>query len=499
MRTTKLHSTILIIVLISIASMPIGTKTGSDAIVLQSEFILGEQVDEVPYVWQEVNGFCLPSALSMVLQSMGRDLSLYDILASSGTGFSMVSTSVDEAMTILPGVMIRQIPWLEFFTEMQGVEMEFYLDSSTEFGWSAKQILAHWESNFTDYANNAELTPIGVLRDSIDAGYPLAISSDTFYLPPVDWDIIRNYVGPLQPGGVGHAIVIVGYNDTSQTVRVYDPGVGLIEPYVGFPADGRWNYTISYTILDDAWRGAGYATFRLANGTGPVANFEERLVSYISQRLIGNRTSYFEGFENYFYLSTGADAFRGMGLDMTPNAIHDYCTYYLEVDKPTAIRMLGHNLETMMTMQYMAFRGSLNSLPGLLPSYNLQEFLDEASKALPLMEILSSNESITSGVTIKSRDTILYNTFFGMADSFETSNNLNGAISEFSEELDEIAGYLFAIADAWRASGEILAGLIPDELVLPANSNIVIVGGGAVLVIGIVVILWRRREEKWCD
>ncbi|MFW9807008.1 MAG: C39 family peptidase [Candidatus Thorarchaeota archaeon] len=494
MRITKLHSTIFIVVLISMASMPIGTKTGSEIPSLHSGFIPGEQVDGVPYVWQEVNGFCLPSSLSMVLQSMGRNLSLYDILASSGTGFSIMSMSVDESMTFLPGVLIRQIPWLEFFTELQGVEMEIYLDSSTEFGWSAKQILAYWESNFTDYANNAELTPIGVLRDSIDAGYPLAINVDTFYLPPVDWDIIRNYIGPLKPGGVGHAIVIVGYNDTSQTVRVHDPGVGLIEPYTGFPVDGRWNYTMSYAMLDNAWRSGGYVTFRLANGTGPAANFEERLVAYISQRLIGNRTSYFEGLENYFYLSTGADAFRGMGLDLTSNAIHDYCTYYLEVDKPTAIRMLGHNLETMMTMQYMAFRGSLDSLPELLPSYNLQEFLEEASKALPFMETLSSNESVTSGITIKSRNTILYNTFFGMADSFETSHNLNEAISEFSEELEEIAGYLFVIADAWTAAGEILAALVPHESALSANSNIVIVGGGAVLVIGIVVVLWRRRE-----
>jgi hypothetical protein len=431
--------------------------------------------------------------MSMVFQSMGRDLSLYDILASSGAGFSMVSISINEAMGFFPGVMIHQLQWLEFFAEIQGIEMEFYLNSSTPYGWNAKQMLSSLGVNVTDYADSTQLTPLGVMRDTIDAGYPLTISVDTFYLPPVDWDIIRNYVGTLQPGGVSHAVVIVGYNDTTQTVRIHDPGVGLIEPYVGYPDDGRWNYTMSYAMLDNAWQSAGYVTFRFANGTGPVSDFEERLATRISQRLIGNRTSYFEGGENFFYLGTGAGAFRGMGLDMVPQAIRDYCTYYLEVDKPTAIRALGHSLESMLTIQYWAYRGSLDSLSEMLPSYDLQEFIDAASVALPHMEALSHNNSITSGITVKPRNTILYNTFFDMADTFESSHNLEESISQYSLELDEIAVHLFAIADAWQSAGELLVSMVGENSVLLDSNLIVIIGGSAVLIIGIVCVFWKRR------
>ncbi|OLS23622.1 MAG: hypothetical protein ThorAB25_24330, partial [Candidatus Thorarchaeota archaeon AB_25] len=319
---------------------------------------------------------------------------------------------------------------------------------------------------------------------------------DTYYLPPVDWDIIRNYVGPLEPGGVGHAITIVSYNDTTQTVRVYDPGVGLMEPYAGYPDDGRWNYTMSYATLDDTWRSAGYVTFRVSNGTGKVADFEERLASYIAQRLIGNRTSYFQDFENYFFLGTGADAFRGMGLDMTLEAIRDYCTYFLEVDKPNAIRSLGHNLEVMMTMQTAAYRGSLNSLPDLLPSMDLQEFLDEASEALPHLDALSHNASVTSGISVIPRDTILYNTFFEMASSFESSHDLDGAISEFSEELNEIAAHLFAIADAWKAAGETLSTELGPRPAILGDMTVVIGGGVSILIIGVVVVYWRRKPSS---
>ena len=495
MRALRLRSSILVVILMSMVSMPIGVHTVADVHHPESNFSVSEEITGVPYVWQEVNGFCLPSALSMVLQGSGVDLSLYDILAASGSGFSMVSLSFDEAMTFFPGVMVRQLPWLEFFTDLYGLELQFYLDSSTDYGRNAMQIVAGVGSNAIDYSDSALLTPLSVMRESIDAGYPLAISVDTYYLPPVDWDIIRNYVGPMQPGGVGHAIAIVGYNDTSRTVRVHDPGVGLMEPYYGYPDDGRWNYTMSYNTLDNAWQSAGYTTFRVSNGTGPVTDFEDRLASYISQRMIGNRSAYFAGSENTFYLGTGADAFRGMGLDMTLEPIRDYCQYYMEVDKPNAIRSLGHNLEVMMTMQYMAYRSSLNSLPDMLPSFDLTEFIDEASKALPHMEALSSNASMASGISVISRDTILYNTFFGMASSFESSHDLDGSISEYSEELEEIADHFIAIADAWKAAGQILESMTESSQLLPDSNLLVVIGGGAgILVIGVICLMLRRKK-----
>ncbi|MFW9786125.1 MAG: C39 family peptidase [Candidatus Thorarchaeota archaeon] len=499
MRVSKWQISFLLIILVSLASMPIGANNHQQTTTTRSAFTVSEEITNVPYVWQEVNGFCLPSSLSMVLQSMGLDLSLYDILAASGTGFSVVSISVDESMTLLPGVLVRQIPWLEFLTDLYGLELQIYLNSSTDYGENAMQILASLSSEIIDYANSDLMAPLDVMRDSIDSGYPLTIGVDTYYLPPADWNIIRDYVGPLQPGGIGHAIVIVGYNDTSATVSVFDPGVGLLEPYVGYPNDGRWNYTMPYSMLDNAWKGAGYATFRLSNVTGKADNFEKRLASYISQRLLGNRSSYFEGLENFFYLGTGADAFRGMGLDMNLEAIKDYCTYYLEADKPTAIRLLGHNLEAMMTMQYMAYRSALDSLPDLLPSYDLTEFIDAASEALPHMEVLSHNASMTSVITIVPRNTLLYNTFFDMASTFESSHDLDGSIAEHSEELDEIAAHLISIADAWKTAGQALASEIAESEPLPFNNLIVVIGGGAVvLIIAIVFATRRRNAVKEC-
>ncbi|MFW9809519.1 MAG: C39 family peptidase [Candidatus Thorarchaeota archaeon] len=497
MRSFRLFSSILLILMLSLASMQIDADPEMNIQSQENTFTVCDEIQGVPYVWQEVNGFCFPSALSMVLQSMGLSLSLYDILAASGSGFSIVSASFDETMMIYPGVMVRQMPWFEFFTDLYGLEMQFYLDSGTDYGLSTIQILQSWGSKFIDYNNSLSLSPLEVMKESIDSGYPLAISVDTYYLPPHDWDVVRQYIGPIQPGGVGHAIVIVGYNDTTHQVQVHDPGVGLLQPNYGYPDDGRWYYNMTYATLDLAWGGCGYATFRVSNGTGPVADFEDRLASYIAQKLIGNRSEYFEGYENFFYLSAGADAFRGMGLDMNPESIRDYCTYFLEINKPTAIRMLGHNLEAMMTMQYLAYRSSLDSLPDLLPTINLQAFFDEATNALPHMEVLSHNASITSGINIESRDSLLYNTFFGMADSFEVSQDLDYSINEFSGELEEISTHFSAIADAWKLAGEALSQELVGSGGLPDSNLVVVIGGGAtILIIGVILVVWRRKPNQ---
>jgi hypothetical protein len=495
MRITKLASSTLAIFIVSMLVIPIGvTSTDVSTHTPGFSFSLSEEVTDVPYVWQEVNGYCFPSALSMVLQSMGLDLSLYDILAASGAGFSMVSLSVNEALTFLPGVMVRQLPWFEFFTDLYGLEMQFYLDSSTDYGLNALQILGTWQSTAIDYSELVD-GPFDVMRESIDSGYPLTISVDTYYLPVEDWDLIRDHFGPMVPGGVGHAIVIVGYNETAQQVRVHDPGVGLGLDNHGYPDDGRWNYTMSYAQLFQAWQSAGFATFRLSNGTGKVADFEDRLATYIWNRLVGNRSSYFEEYENLFYFGTGADAFRGIGLDMRLEVIRDYAQYYMEVDKADALRSLGQNLEMMITMQYHAFKGSLDSLPALLPSTDLQAFLDKASEALPHFEALSHNDTVSMSLDIPSRDTLLYNTFFGMGDRFDATWDLDGSITAFSNELDEIGGHLIAIADAWNAAGEVLSQEIGESPRLLSSDMTIVLGGGAVvLFVGVVIVIWRRRK-----
>ena len=168
--------------------MPIDLNESVGFVKPVDNYSVGEEVSGVPYVWQEINGQCFPSALSMVLQSIGLDLNLYDVLAATGSGFSMVSVCIDETMMLFPGVMMRQVPWFKFLFDLYGLQIQFYLDSGTEYGLDAIEFLRVWEVDFIDYNDSQIVAPLNVMRESIDSGYPLVMSSDTYYLPVEDWD-----------------------------------------------------------------------------------------------------------------------------------------------------------------------------------------------------------------------------------------------------------------------------------------------------------------------
>ncbi|MHA1936557.1 MAG: hypothetical protein ACW97A_14915 [Candidatus Thorarchaeota archaeon] len=88
-------------------------------------------------------------------------------------------------------------------------------------------------------------------------------------------------------------------------------------------------------------------------------------------------------------------------------------------------------------------------------------------------------------------DSLLTTTFVSISESYETSYDYELALDEYSEELNEIAEHLLAIADSWKATGEALQAAMSDEG-FPIFLTTVSVG--AMLAILIVLVILRRRQ-----
>jgi len=498
MKSTKISLALLLLLVMSAISTPIAV----DMTVETLEPLDGIQVSQtndsvylsdVPYVWQEVNGYCMSAAISMALQGMGMDLGMYDLFAAMGTGFSALYIGVDETRMFYPGVLVRQVSYFNFFSELYGVDLTAYLDSSSDFGGGAAYSYEKANLDYIDFSNTTT-SPFDVLRESIDSGIPLPVSVDIYYMPPDDYDVIRQYSSPLSANGIGHAVTVVGYNESAHEVYIQDPGVGILDNR-GYPDDGRWNYTMSYFNFNRAWESSGYYTLRFAPGSGPVEDFEEKLGDYICKSLRGDRTSYLAGIENFYFLSTGRDAFNGMGLDLTVQCIADYATYYTEVNKPDALLRMGHLMEMFLTTHYYSYKTALESLPEILNEVDLQDFLDAANDALPHFETLSHNASINSGFQVEFRDSLIFSTFEDIALEFDSSGDLEGSIAQYQEQLDEISDHLFAIADSWDAAADALEGTLDLQTTGPVEGSLLIVVSGAcVIFLGVAVVLFRRRK-----
>lgn len=451
-------------------------------------------VEDVPYVWQQINGYCFPSSLSMALQAMGYDLELQDLFAVTGLGFAASYINVEASWAFYAGVLARQTDWFYEFAELHGLEANLYLDSETDHGYYVTTALQSIGTPFVDYSFE-NVTPLNVMKDSIDAGYPLVIAADLFYLPAEDWDIFRTYAAPLEVGGVAHAITIIGYNDTTHRVQVLDPGIGLNADNYGYPEDGRYNYSMSYVSLDRAWRGAGYATFRMEEGSGVQSGYQQNLAKSISRRLLGNRTAYYQ---NLFFISAGKDAFAGLGLDMTPTGIFRFMSGVPSHLWDDFLLGFGANQEAFLTMQYYSYREALRALPEILTDYDLAEFVSVAEEALPHMAALSHNDSVKIAFGFTPHGGLITDTFYEVYLSYLSSGNIISALNEQSSALSEIADHALAIADSWERAGNIMASLSGSTPTRSQGNDLTVsLAGGGVL--AMIVAAWyvsRRRKLK---
>jgi hypothetical protein len=91
------------------------------------------------------------------------------------------------------------------------------------------------------------------------------------------------------------------------------------------------------------------------------------------------------------------------------------------------------------------------------------------------------------------RDSLLFTTFNGIADSYEANLNIDEALAEFSDEIEVIAGHLLAIADSWKSAGESLSTAI-GRTQQSLLGQITIIAAGVSVIIVVAVIVLRKRK-----
>ena len=491
---SRLGLTMVVVALLGVSlSTPLVTTVDTTSVV--KPFVPATDyghIDDVPYVWQEINGYCYWSSVDMALQYIDIPYNLYQFFAASGIGFSAAYIMIEDTQLFMSGGAFRQQQNVPVFCDLLGIDHKAYFDSNSEWIQVVKPI---WlEADFNIELIDGSEAAFEQLRSTIDEGYPAVLWVDPYWLPAIDYDELRQYIYPQDPAAPssGHAIVAVGYNDTAQTVEIMDPGVGAFGSRYGYPDDGRWHYTANYSTLELAWNTLGYGQVVFKPSGEIVQNQEERIGNHIVDRLLGNTTSYAPDLEDLFFASFGEVAFRGLSLDSTVNGILNYLDQFDEtIDREDILRFTGYSHELFMSMQYPAYRGALESLPSVLPSYDVTEVVELAREAYPHMAVLSTNDSLVD-LAYRFDGTLIASTYFAIADSYEVSGDIDEAVQEHSSEIEELAEHYLAIADSWKAAGEALDAILSDSdsLLLPLYAGVSITAG--ILFVGVVI--WRRRR-----
>ncbi|MHA1908910.1 MAG: hypothetical protein ACW98Y_16530 [Candidatus Thorarchaeota archaeon] len=495
MRYAALALTILLV----LPFLPITTtSTNSTMEIPNSPMLLAEEglVEGVPYVWQEMNGFCAWAATSIALQHAGVDADLHNLFALSTIGFTFGYIRYNDTMLLFPGALYDQVGPVDFVADLYGVNYTQYFDEDTPGVDQAKQV---YESQGVNIGLlDGEQGAFNLMRSSIDAGIPLLISVDPIWLPADDYDFLRE----TGAAGGGHGVLIVGYNDTSGSATILDPGVGSFGANFGYPLDGRGNYTeILYTALIQAWSSRYWITSTFIPQGTPVVDISDQIGMMVRDKLLGVGTTYAPSSANAFIWSFGESGFRQMSEDFTPSGLLDYFSIFSSsafdsaederLFKSALLVVLGLGVETTISLQYLSYRAALERLPAFMSDKNLDSFLSAAEDALPHMNALSTNSTLIYPGNLSHIEGLISTTFYDIGQEYNSTADLETALNNHATELSEISNHLLGIADSWLAAGNSLAEIWSNNPFVLYGPWIA-VGAFAVGVI-IVVVLVKIR------
>jgi hypothetical protein len=483
----------LLVMMILLFPMATGVMMGLQQ--PQSAFAISQSVtlDDVPFVWQEINGFCNWAATSSALQYIGVELDLAAVFASSTVGFSYAYYKYNDSLLTYPGVIYKQVEPTQYLSELYGVNYTVYIGESLPGGDQAQQL---WENQGINVGRiSGQTDALELMRSTIDRGYPLLVSVDPIWLPTADYDYLRE----RGLGGGGHAILIVGYNNTEGTATIIDPGVGSFGDEFGYPDDGRGNYTtITYSQLSTAWSSRYYISELFLPGPESGQDIADSLGPAIRDKLLGVGSVYAPSSSSAFLWSFGEGAFREMSQDLRPTSILEFMSIFSGIEdeqafKAAALVFMGIGIESSLTLQYLSFRTAATVLPNIILEIDETDFSIAVAEAIDSMSALSSNSTLIYPGNASRINGLVSTTFAAISSEFNSTGDLESAVESYSDDLSAISEYLEKTADAWLLAANELSSIWPSSP-LGAMAPYIAIGGIAVVIA--VIGIWYYILKK---
>jgi len=411
--------------------------------------------DDVPWVWQIVNGYCNYASLTMVFNRLGAGNTLYETVELASCAHSAIG--VDAELYLNGGVFVCQaVDDYEFAGSIRNMEGEF-------------ASAGDWE------------TYLAWLRDRVDAGLPALTGVDPAYLPQPD------YEGFAELGLHGaHAVVVSGYTDSS--VVVNDPGVGL--EFLGPPIPEPEKRGRDVVVDLDDFRLAAESTlgspFVLVTyeSLGAVPSHEEMLDAAISQsidRFDGLAGSY--GDEWYtiwppgWVPTFGSGAFAVVGADMHLSSF--------ESDYWEAVSDCGGDMA--LALDVMASQFAMGSWAAELGWAASREFYSGLGR-LPADSLAALSDTLAAFAAAATDEyyEVLDAVYFASGNPAAAGPHLpdvEDALAAIASRIDRVRGYLVALGGS-RAAASAPRGGVARRALRPApnpfrDRTTIVASGGA--------------------
>ncbi|MHA2224911.1 MAG: C39 family peptidase [Candidatus Hodarchaeales archaeon] len=391
-------------------------------------------IPSVPYVWQEVNGFCNWAAVTIMLDYYTDiESNLAQTLALSGAGWGFSYVRSGPTVMMLPGVYGSQMEDTVFIADLYGLDTcltiietnenlileDYYADLGIEV-----LFLKNWEEAYN------------YLTSTLQASTPLLLSVNPGDFPFPDY---KDYVD----SNGAHAVVAVGYN--SSHVMINEPGIGSLTYQYGFSLRG--NYTaVTFSDFQKAWTARQLISMKFSINPSKIpANDEltqQHFIDRMTAKLSGN--GYASGMVSPW--KNGKEAFNALSSDFSIDKLSNwfyslYLTFNANKTKLSQVcSSLGPAYASTMTLlneslyrSYVAFSQAVTRYPEFELDSSFQDmFL--AMKGLTDLNTLKDPLNQTS-------DTSFSEIFLKIKENIDTKDiltvdTLNTIFNHYKNEIE---------------------------------------------------------------
>lgn len=432
------------------------------------------KIPNVPYVWQEVNGFCAWASLDAVFRYFGANTTLARLLDVSGTAFAFLYLRADPTLLFFTGPLGSQIPDTDFLAKTYGFDITWYFGEGTPGIEPIKPVLEEHGMNVTMLTSFTE--GLEVLKQDLNNNIPVVVS-----INPLRFSTIRDYQALALPTAVivGHGVVVVGYNNTH--IFVNDPGVGSFGNEYGYPTDQRGTYTpIPLEDFQLAWEDRDL----LATKFLPKPDFDfaaEKLYSHAIERIIAK----LEGDESAYSYSQvtmwlGADAFLKMGADVQPGEfeemLNNWDDYFEQNRTQLVTTVVSVKIAYLgaLTLTYEAMQRAATDLFELLHGLDLYaDALNSLSHALSQFEdLIDFSVLLFLGDESKRINQTLFDEAFDpLIQALKEGKSLDTVIQTSTTQFETLGAQITSIGTALKTFSEALkaahAPYMPELRLVP--------------------------------
>ena len=267
-------------------------------------------IQNIPYVSQETIFFCHYASLTMIFQYYGIETDLSEVLYYSGIGYSLLYPDTPSLCPIMGSYLVSQQPDdNSFIASLYGLSFDMWRPDDSMFS-EDKCWNEYWIRVKQNISNNIPI------ETSVD---PLSMPSirQQFDVPESTWDYFIS---------IGHAIVIIGYNESNQTVCYNDP----IAAVIGDAHYGTYAWMSIDEFKEAVSKRSVYLIHRFEKTFNPLPPDEAFEIAHERNiiRLQGDRFAYDESFQTLKKVSLGIEASKELRDDFQRGLKHRLKTIF---------------------------------------------------------------------------------------------------------------------------------------------------------------------------